>query len=289
MLAKLGNMIDQFKETGSGLLSTSQKMQLVAKNQLDNVAATEAKAMAINGVVKSLAELVTLAEVASREMMLASEQGMASLKTVVARIEENLKITARGTFTMRQLDKNIQEINDMLNFIKEVSEQTRLLSLNASIEAARAGELGPGFAVVAGEVRRLADDTAASTKNMTIIAADIEKQSMVVQGQVKEADAAAQEGSIASEKAQEALGRVFERITATDRYIMEISRQIREVAAGIDLMAVTIQHIAGDGEQQQEECFSALQVSNLARHLAEMAVKIQEHLNEFNLNSATKT
>ncbi|SFG82546.1 methyl-accepting chemotaxis protein [Desulfotomaculum arcticum] len=286
MLAKLGEMIDQFKETGSGLLTTSQKMQLVSKNQLDNVAATESSAIAINGVMKSVAGLVDLAEKASREMMLASEEGMAALKTVVSRIEENMKNTARGTATMQQLDKNIQEINNMLNVIKEVSEQTRLLSLNASIEAARAGELGQGFAVVAGEVRRLADDTATSTKNMTIIASAIEGQSMVVQEQVKIADEMVKEGSAASEKAQEALARVFDRITATDRYIMDISQQIREVAGGVDQMAVTIQHIAGDIEQHddfdQSECFSALEISNLAQHLADMALKIQDHLNEFN-------
>ncbi|GAA0452504.1 globin-coupled sensor protein [Alkalibacillus silvisoli] len=68
---------------------------------------------------------------------------------------------------MTKLEEASSQINEILDFITDVSEQTNLLSLNASIEAARAGELGKGFAVVAQEVKKLADQTKGSIENIT--------------------------------------------------------------------------------------------------------------------------
>lgn len=286
MLGQLGEMLNQFRAAGTSLLETSLVMKQVSQNQLQQAAATEFRVNEINGAMESVSGRAVQAEGASHEMMAAAEQGVVALKTVVEKIEENLRLTARGAATMQQLNNNVRQINQILDMINDISEQTRLLSLNASIEAARAGELGRGFAVVADEVRRLADDTAEATRRVSSIATDIRSQSKKMHEQVQQAGEMVKKGSEATGEAMEALNKIFDRVTVTDKYIADISSQVGEVAAGISDVAGVIQQIAGDeqgygGAHNDLDSFSAREVARLSQMLSGMAEKIREHLNRF--------
>jgi methyl-accepting chemotaxis protein len=98
-----------------------------------------------------------------------ANQNMQKISTVVSSMEEIGKMMNQMTDTVADMDKNQAEIAEMLSLITGIAEQTNLLALNAAIEAARAGEQGRGFAVVADEVRTLAENTKNATAKISVV------------------------------------------------------------------------------------------------------------------------
>jgi aerotaxis receptor len=160
---------------GQGLSAQTQKLANLAAEQQDSVlrvsAAMEEVCVSISEVARSSGQASdsarstrTVIDQGSQQLALSN----ASTQRVVAVVEESAK-------AMTELSASIQQIGSITNVIKEIAEQTNLLALNAAIEAARAGEQGRGFAVVADEVRKLAERTANSTSEITRMVAQVQQ------------------------------------------------------------------------------------------------------------------
>jgi len=134
-------------------------------------------------------------------------------KNVISRLADDVETTSQ---VVSQLATTTQEIGSILDVIRDISDQTNLLALNAAIEAARAGEQGRGFAVVADEVRNLASRTADSTE-------EIQKMINQLQSDAKDAVSAMDAGKAVT----------FEGVGATDEAVnvlMSISERIADIS-----------------------------------------------------------
>jgi methyl-accepting chemotaxis protein len=138
----------------------------------------------IDLVVSNVKEMST----DSDNVQVMTEKGIKTAEILIQKNDEANAITAEVVSSMTELNSNVQDIEKIIEILKNISDETKLLSLNASIEAARVGEVGRGFAVVANEVSKLASQSSQSTKEIEDIIEKILSKSKASVEAVKKAE-----------------------------------------------------------------------------------------------------
>jgi methyl-accepting chemotaxis protein len=176
------------------------------------------------------------------------------------------------------LDKTISEINSIVDVINSVAKQTNLLSLNASIEAARAGEAGKGFSVVAGEIKKLAEEVLTSAKNITGLVNKV----MVETKDVSETtDFATNIVEESKENIAESVGvfkEVINKVNNIPVKINEVNEVLQRTMEGRDKILFTVENIASNSEQisslSQEVTASTEEQAAITNEMATTAKKL---------------
>ncbi|MFN8637238.1 MAG: methyl-accepting chemotaxis protein [Chloroflexota bacterium] len=197
--------------------------------QVQVVSATAAQMVV--GVEQVAADAQSVAN-ASRQAQESAEQGARAVRETVEGMAEIKQVVVEAAHKVEELGRLGEKIGAVVDTIDDIAEQTNLLALNAAIEAARAGEHGRGFAVVADEVRKLAERSQRETRAIS----DLIRE---VQGGTGDAVAAMEQGSIkveqGSSKADEAgraLGEILQAVETTVRQVTQIAASAQEMAGG---------------------------------------------------------
>ncbi|GLC89162.1 methyl-accepting chemotaxis protein [Lysinibacillus piscis] len=193
---------------------------------------------------------------------------------------------------VQKLAKETEEIENMAKVITEITDQTNLLALNAAIEAARAGEHGKGFAVVADEVRKLAEESKASATNIALLTAEIKQDTDNVEQAVKDSLVSV-EGGVnviiqAGESFETIVGAVndmthqIQEVSATSEQLSasaeQVSASVTEIATGTQNISANIDTVAAAMEEQTA---TMNEVANVATTLTENAQLLQEEVQKF--------
>lgn len=200
--------------------------------------------------------------------------------------------TSRIAELTNKLSKQSEEIGQITKVITAITDQTNLLALNAAIEAARAGEHGKGFAVVADEVRKLAEESNKSAGQIVALTNDIQADTRNVAEAVHEGLSSVKDGVIMINNAGDAFYSIttsirdftdqIEDISATSQQISasaeEVAASVTEIANSADLSANNAQMIAGAIDEQAS---TIQQVNAVAVELSESAQKLQSLLQRF--------
>jgi hypothetical protein len=179
----------------------------------------------LQSLVATQASLSKLANSMNQEKtsVIEAEDMSRSSSHSIDRISVNLATLARDSeetaVQLGKLDESTQQVGGILQLIKEIAAQTNLLALNAAIEAARAGEAGRGFAVVADEVRKLAERTSNATSDIADLVAKIRTDSDLSRDQVSRLAEGASESSHDGQQAAEAMRRLQETSVSIDEMV----------------------------------------------------------------------
>jgi methyl-accepting chemotaxis protein len=166
---------------------------------------------------------------------------------------------------INRLENDSGKIGEIIEVIDEISEQTNLLALNAAIEAARAGEQGRGFAVVADEVRKLAERSGAATKQITLIIRGIQESTKRSVKAVGHGVASSQQTGDAFEKIIEMVGQTANKVTEIAAASEEQAAQASEVLQAVETFASSSEDAAAAAE---ETASTSQSLSNLAEDLS---------------------
>ncbi|RXZ76686.1 methyl-accepting chemotaxis protein [Paenibacillaceae bacterium] len=164
--------------------ATFSTMSTSIGNQTARIINFEKAAHTVGSAIERLLQGTELMQQYAASNAELTHKGDARIAALTAEVESVRSIIMQTVELMRQLNEQNNQVSSIVHTISEISEQTNLLALNAAIEAARAGEHGQGFAVVSGEVRKLADHSRTAADEISRILADIRNQIVGVHEQV---------------------------------------------------------------------------------------------------------
>jgi methyl-accepting chemotaxis protein len=232
---------------------------------------TEAEAKAANTASQSAGSNVNSVAGATEELV-------ASVGEIGRQTERSSEIAGRAAARAGETDKQIQgladaaqKVGDVVKLITDIAEQTNLLALNATIEAARAGEAGKGFAVVASEVKNLANQTAHATE-------EIAQQVATIQTETKTAVAAIQGISTIVGEINQIAAAIAAAIEQQGSATREIARNVEGASSGTQSVSTSIGHVS---EAATQTGGAAKAMLNAVAKLAERSTQVQGKVSEF--------
>ncbi len=280
--ATMNRLADDFdKRTSSvimSLTSASQQMQQTAERMTDASERTSEISSAVAAAATEAdANVQTVA--AAAEELSASAREIAQQINTVATMANNASMEAEST---SKEVKNLQEmavsIGAVVGAIKEIAEQTNLLALNATIEAARAGEAGKGFAVVADEVKKLANETAQKTE-------EIDERVTAIQGAINSSVAAMDKIIRNVKSIDEATTSVTAAVEEQNAATGEIGRNVSEASSGTQQVS---ENIVSVQEKAFETGEASKTVLEAASELSKLSGELQQQVSGFLTEIRTK-
>lgn len=287
MVENLRTMISRTAEISTGIASASAELRATAEtistgaeevaNQTNTVATAGEE---MSSTSSDIARNCTMAADASRMTIDSANSGAAVVNETIRGMSVIAERVQQSSRTVEALGARSDQIGQIVGTIEDIADQTNLLALNAAIEAARAGEQGRGFAVVADEVRALAERTTRATREISEMIKSIQSETKEAVKAMGEGVHEVEKGTESSMRSGQALEDILSRINEVAMQVSQIATAAEEQTATTSEVSMNIQQIS---EVVQQTARGAEETANAASVLAEQANELQDLIKRFKL------
>ncbi len=288
MVNNLREMIGTLAVSSSQVAESSVEMQANAVQMADGAEKVAIQAITVataseemSATSGDIAQNCQMAAEGAERANQAAEHGsqvVAKSISVMHRIAERVQSSAK---TVEALGHRSDEIGAIVGTIEDIADQTNLLALNAAIEAARAGEQGRGFAVVADEVRALAERTTKATREIGQMIKAIQQDTKTAVTAMEEGVSEVEQGTEEATRSGEALRNIQDEINALHMQVQQIATAAEEQTATTSEISINIHSIT---EETQNTVEGARKTSNAAQHLSRLSVELGNLIGQFKLS-----
>ena len=266
------------------ILASTDEMNTGTGQQDQEITNTSSAVEELTVSMKQVSNNAEASAEAARRALDAAEQGNRAVRDTLdgmQRIRSSVQATARK---IKSLGDRSLEISEIINVINDITEQTNLLALNAAIEAARAGEAGRGFAVVADEVRKLAEHSRTATKDIAALIKAIQAETNEAVVVMEEGTKEVEVGTGLADQAGKALEAISSVVRQSAELVQEISLASKQQVRGTEGVANAMQIISGITRQTTQ---SARQAAGTVGTLVKLSEQLVDALSQFRSNGAS--
>lgn len=266
------------------ILISSEEMANGATQQDQEITNTSSAVEELTVSMKQVSNNAEASAEAARRALDAAEQGNRAVRDTLEgmqRIRASVQATAKK---IKSLGDRSLEISEIINVINDITEQTNLLALNAAIEAARAGEAGRGFAVVADEVRKLAEHSRSATKDIAALIKAIQAETNEAVVVMEEGTKEVEVGARLADQAGRALDAISSVVRQSAELVQEISLASKQQVRGTEGVANAMQIISNITRQTSQ---GARQTARTVEQMVKLSEQLNEALSQFRVANGT--
>jgi len=278
IISQVSSSAKSVSATAAQLSNTSNQIEQGSQTQSEAAASTAAAVEQITVSISSVAANTHDVSQLSDKSLQQTQQGNASVVTMLSEIQRVQDSVNQIADAVQEFVESTQSISGMTQQVKEIANQTNLLALNAAIEAARAGEQGRGFAVVADEVRKLAEKSAKSASEIDGVTTALNQKSTIVEEMVNN-------GLRSLNATQEQAARVSRTLKEAGKSVLEATHGVSDIATSVSEQSVASTEIARNVEkiaQMSEENYAAVQSNSRdVMQLDKLAKELQDAVSKF--------
>jgi methyl-accepting chemotaxis protein len=280
LISQVRQSADQVTGAATVQNSAAEKVSAISSKQTQQAANAANSIDNLNLAVKDIAQKTVDVVASANNASTMAEAGQQVVNKAAMGIQQIATTVSESAKLMASLGLRSDQIGQIVNVIKDIAEQTNLLALNAAIEAARAGEQGRGFAVVADEVRKLAERTATATSEISQMIAAIQSETTNAVATMEKGSSEVNVGVTLANQAAQALQNINNSVNGVVVMIEQISDATRSQSETTNEITQRVDQIA---EMAKDNAGSVDETTQAAHDLQQLSQHLQQVVSRFKL------